>query len=96
METYQLIVNIAIFLGVMSLVLLTEGRRRAEMEQAEKLEQTLQALKASLEDQLNQVRTGIQSAAKEIGTEVGKSTAATEALKASLEEPIKFPAQTKQ
>jgi hypothetical protein len=81
METYQLIVTVAIFLGVMSLVLLTEKRRRAEIERTEKLEQAF--------GQCLQALQGIRA-------EIVKSTAATEALTASLEKPIKFPAQTKQ
>lgn len=49
METYVLIVLVALFLGVMGVIAMMERRRRTELAQAERLHQTLNACAAWLQ-----------------------------------------------
>ncbi len=75
METYTLIVLVALFLGVMGIIAMMERRRRTELAQFEQLHQTittcLGSLQASGEAQLaqvaealSQVRAAIEASAK--------------------------------
>jgi uncharacterized membrane protein affecting hemolysin expression len=78
METYVLIVLVALFLGVMGIIVIMERRRRTELAQAEQLHQTLtacvgwlQAIHTSDEAQmgkvaesLSQLRTVVEAGTK--------------------------------
>ncbi|MBI2926459.1 MAG: hypothetical protein HYY24_12260 [Verrucomicrobia bacterium] len=71
METYLLIVTFVILVGVMALVVLADKRRRVDVERFEKLQQVLaqcvqvlQAMQASQESHFSQLRTVVETAAK--------------------------------
>lgn len=78
METYILIVLVALFFGVMGIIAMLERRRRTELAQFEQLHQTLSACLGSLQaihssnetqmaqvaEALSQVRTSVESGTK--------------------------------
>lgn len=86
MDTYVLIVLVALFLGVMGVIAMMERRRRTELAQAEQLHQTLtacvgwlQAIHSSDETQMGKVAEALSQlrAAVEKGTEKSSESAAS-------------------
>ena len=86
MDTYALIVLVALFLGVMGIIAMLERRRRTELAQFEQLHQTLTACLGSLhaihssgEAQMAQVAEALSHvrAAVETGTKSSSESAAT-------------------
>ena len=86
METYTLIVLVALFLGVMGIIAMLERRRRTELAQAEQLNQTLtncmgwlQAIHSSDEAQMGKVAEALAQlrTAVETGTKSSSESAAS-------------------
>jgi len=82
METYTLIVLVALFLGVMGIVAMLEHRRRKDLAQFEQLQQKL----TQIADALSQLRATVEE-----GTaEAQRTTKAVKDLQASMEASVDF------
>ena len=86
MDTYALIVLVALFLGIMGIIAMMERRRRTELAQAEQLHQTLtacvgwlQAIHSGGEAQMGKVAEALSQlqAAVEAGTKSSSESVAT-------------------
>ena len=97
MDTYALIVLVALFLGVMGIIAMLEHRRRAELARFEQLQQKL----TLITDALLQLRTAIeagtknssdvtQAVSKEFLAEAQRTTKAVKDLQASMEASVNF------
>ena len=97
METYALIVLVALFLGVMGIIAMLERRRRTELAQFEQLHQRL----AEVIDALSQLNTAVeagtksssdvtQAVSKQFLAEAQRTTKAVKDLQASLEASVNF------
>jgi len=97
METYALIVSVALFLGVMGIMAMMERRRRAELAQFEQLHKTL----AQVADGLSRLQSAVESGtkissdvthanSKELLVEAQRTTKAVKDLQASMEASVNF------
>jgi len=66
METYTFIVSVALFFGMMGIILMMERRRGSDLAQFEKLQQTLSACLASLQANQSQNEAHMAQAAAAI------------------------------
>jgi len=86
METYTLVVLVALFLGVMGIIAMLERRRRTELAQFEQLQQTLAAIHSGNEAQLAQVTEAVSQlrVAVETGTKSSSESAVALSSEAAL------------
>src|SRR5438445_131099 len=97
METYALIVLVALFLGVMGIIAMMERRRRTELAQFEQLDKTLARVADALSQLRSAVETGTkissdvaQATSKELLGEAQRTTKAVKDLQASMEASVNF------
>jgi len=97
METYQIIVLVALFLGVMGIIAMLERRRRTESAQFEQLHKVLDKIGDALSQLRSAVETGTKSSSdvtqatsKELLVEAQRTTKAVKDLQASMEASVNF------
>ena len=97
METYTLVVLVALFLGVMGIIAMLERRRWTELAQFEQIQQKL----TLVTDALSQLRTAVeagtknssdvtQAVSREFLAEAQRTTKAVKDLQASMEASVNF------
>jgi len=104
MENYALAALIVLVLGMTTIAVMLERRRRTEQAHFEKLRltldgclETLQAIhsdgvdgSAKVAQSMNELRLGSEAQSQELLAETQRTTKAVVALKTSLEESVKF------